>query len=126
MDMFQKLYGVEQEARNKNFSPEERYKLRFEKSLPLLNELNKWMVDTWKTSLPKSLIGKAVAYCLPRWDNLINYLQDGSLEIDNNLAENASRPIALAERITCLPVKKEVPKGQSCFIRFSGYTKGII
>ena len=27
-------------------------------------------------------------------DNLLNYLHDGSFEIDNNLAENAMRPIA--------------------------------
>jgi len=98
MDMFQKLYAIEQEAKDKNLSPEERYKLRLEKSLPLLNELSKWMVETWKTSLPKSPIGKAVAYCLPRWDKLINYLHDGSLEIDNNLAENAIRPIALGRK----------------------------
>ena len=98
MDIFQQLYAIEQEARDKNLSPEERYKLRLEKSLLLLNELSKWMVETWKTSLPKSPIGKAVAYCLPRWDNLINYLHDGSLEIDNNLAENAIRPIALGRK----------------------------
>ena len=98
MDMFQKLYGVEQEAREKNLSPEERYKLRLEKSLPLLNELSKWMVETYKSTLPKSPTGKAVAYCLPRWDNLINYLHDGMLEIDNNLAENAIRPIALGRK----------------------------
>ena len=98
MDMFQKLYGVEQEAREKNLSPEERYKLRLEKSLPLLNELSKWMVETYKSTLPKSPTGKAVAYCLPRWDNLINYLHDSMLEIDNNLAENAIRPIALGRK----------------------------
>jgi len=60
-----------------------------------LNELSKWMVETYKYSLPKSPIGKATAYCIPRWDKLINYLHDGSLEIDNNFAENAIRPIAL-------------------------------
>ena len=98
MDMFQKLYDIEQEAREKNFSLEERYELRLAQSLPILNKLSKWMVETYKTSLPKSPIGKAVAYCLPRWDNLINYLHDGSLEIDNNLAENAIRPIALGRK----------------------------
>ncbi len=98
LDMFQKLYAIEQEAREKNLSPEERYNFRLEKALPILNELGKWMVETYKTSLPKSPIGKAVAYCIPRWDNLINYLHDGSLEIDNNLAENAIRPIALGRK----------------------------
>ena len=98
MDMFQKLYAIEQKAREEKFSPEERYELRLAQALPVLNELSKWMVETYKTSLPKSPIGKAVTYCLPRWDNLINYLHDGSLEIDNNLAENAIRPIALGRK----------------------------
>jgi len=35
---------------------------------------------------------------IPRWDNLIAYLHDGSLEIVNNLAENAIRPIALGRK----------------------------
>jgi hypothetical protein len=52
------------------------------------------MADTQKEVLPKSPIGQAIAYCIPRWDNLLNYLHDGSFEIDNNLAENAMRPIA--------------------------------
>jgi transposase len=98
LGMFQKLYAIEQEAREKNLSPEERHALRLEKALPVLNELGKWMVETYKTSRPKSPIGKAVAYCIPRWDNLLNYLEDGSLEIDNNLAENAIRPIALGRK----------------------------
>jgi len=98
MDLFQKLYAIEQKAREEKFSPEERYELRLAQALPVLNELSKWMVETYKTSLPKSPIGKAVTYCLPRWDNLINYLHDGSLEIDNNLAENAIRPIALGRK----------------------------
>jgi transposase len=98
LGMFQKLYAIEQEAREKNLSPAERHALRLEKALPVLNELGKWMVETYKTSRPKSPIGKAVAYCIPRWDNLLNYLEDGSLEIDNNLAENAIRPIALGRK----------------------------
>lgn len=58
----------------------------------------KWIVETYKTSEPKSPLGKATAYCIPRWDNLLAYLEDGSLEIDNNLAENAIRPITLGRK----------------------------
>jgi transposase len=123
MDMFQKLYAIEQEAREKNFSPGERYNLRLEKSLPLLNELSKWMVETWKSSLPKSPIGKAVAYCLPRWDNLINYLNDGSLEIDNNLAENAIRPIALGRKNYLFAGSQRGAERAAMFYSFFGTCK---
>jgi transposase len=98
MAMFQKLYAIEQQAREENLSPQQRYELRLEKALPILNELSKWIVETYKEVLPKSALGKATAYCIPRWDNLIAYLHDGSLEIDNNLAENAIRPIALGRK----------------------------
>jgi transposase len=98
MGMFQKLYAIEQKARQENFAPGQRYELRLDQSLPILNELGKWMVETYKEVLPKSPMGKAITYCIPRWDNLIAYLHDGSLEIDNNLAENAIRPIALGRK----------------------------
>jgi hypothetical protein len=98
MGMFQKIYAVERKAKEQNLTPEQRHTLRLDESLPLLNELGKWIADTYKTVLPKSPTGKAMAYCIPRWDNLMYYLKDGSLEIDNNLAENAIRPIALGRK----------------------------
>lgn len=123
MDKFQKLYAIEQEVREKNFSPEERHKLRIDQSLPILNELSKWMVKTYKSSLPKSPIGKAVAYCLPRWDNLINYLHDGSLEIDNNLAENAIRPIALGRKNYLFAGSQRGAERAAMFYSFFGTCK---
>jgi len=98
MGMFQKLYAIEARAREDELSPGQRYDLRLNEALPILNELGKWMVQTYKDVIPKSPTGQAVAYCLPRWDNLLNYLHDGSLEIDNNWAENAIRPIALGRK----------------------------
>ncbi len=98
MGMFQKLYDIERIAREENFSPEQRHALRLDQALPILNELGKWIIETYKTVLPKSPMGKATAYCIPRWDKLMNYLKDGSLEIDNNFAENAIRPIALGRK----------------------------
>jgi len=85
MEMFQKLYAVEQKSRELDLSPQQRHTLRLDESLPVMNKLGKWIVETYKSSEPKSPLGKATAYCIPRWDNLLAYLEDGSLEIDNNL-----------------------------------------
>lgn len=98
MGMFQKVYAVERKARNANLSPEKRKELRLDEALPILNELGKWIAASLKEVLPKSPIGTAVQYCIPRWDNLTAYLYDGNLEIDNNLAENAIRPITLGRK----------------------------
>ena len=47
---------------------------------------------------PKSAIGKAFFYCLNRWKELCLYTKDGMLEIDNNLVENAIRPVAIGRK----------------------------
>ena len=123
MGMFQKLYSVEQEAREGSYTPEQRHKLRLDESLPILNELGKWMVETYKTVLPKSALGKAIAYCIPRWDNLIAYLHDGSLEIDNNLVENAIRPIALGRKNYLFAGSERGAQRAAMFYSFFGTCK---
>jgi len=48
--------------------------------------------------LPQSPMGKALRYALRLWDQLLAYLYNGRIEIDNNLMENAIRPIALGRK----------------------------
>jgi len=96
--MIQKLYAVERHSKQENFSPEQNKDLRLAESLPVINELGKWIFEEIKNTLPKSQIGKAMAYAYARWDALSAYLYDGKLQIDNNLIENAIRPIALGRK----------------------------
>ena len=98
MTEIQKLYQIERRAREQKLSPEQRHELRLDESLPILNELGKWMAAQVRTTTPKSPFGKALIYSVSRWDNLMNYLRDGYLEIDNNLVENAIRPTALGKK----------------------------
>ena len=51
-----------------------------------------------RTILPQSGLGKAISYALGQWDSLEVYLKDGTIEIDNNLVENAIRPTALGKK----------------------------
>ena len=96
----QSLYKVEADAREQSLGAAERKELRLQKSLPVINAFGKWLADELKAGgiLPKSAIGKAIMYTLDRWDKLGAYLHDGSLEIDNNLVENAIRPLALGRK----------------------------
>ena len=98
MTEIQKLYHIERRAREQGLTPEQRHEMRLNESLPILNELGKWMAAQVRTSHPKSPFGKALIYSIGRWDNLMNYLRDGYLEIDNNLVENAIRPTALGRK----------------------------
>jgi transposase len=96
--MIQKLYAVEREIREKGLTADQAKELRLEKSLPMLNDIGKWIFEEIKITLPKSQIGKAMAYAYARWDALSAYLYDGSLQIDNNLVENAIRPVSLGRK----------------------------
>lgn len=94
----QEVYAVEREAREFKLSHDQRLKLRQEKSVPILKDLNSWMIENYKAVVPKSPIGQALHYCLERWDKLILYTTNGKLEIDNNLVENAIRPVAVGRK----------------------------
>lgn len=94
----QQLYAIEEQARQKQMTSEQRKELRLVKSLPGINEMGQWIAEEYKKVLPKSSIGMALNYCANRWTALSNYLMDGMLEIDNNLTENAIRPVALGRK----------------------------
>ena len=96
--MIQRLYAVERRAREEKLAAEQIKELRLTESLPVINELGKWIFEEIKSTLPKSQIGKAMAYAYARWDGLSAYLYDGNLQIDNNLVENAIRPLALGRK----------------------------
>ncbi|HQK69437.1 MAG TPA: IS66 family transposase [Bacteroidales bacterium] len=91
----QDLYTTEREARENNLSPDERKELRVEQYLPILLELEKWMKEQYDEVLPKSSIGQAINYTKKLWPRLSRFIQNGLIEIDNNLIENSIRPVAL-------------------------------
>ena len=48
--------------------------------------------------LPGSKLATAIGYIRSRWDKLTRYVDDGRIELDNNLVENALRPFALGRK----------------------------
>lgn len=94
----QKLYAIERKAKEGNFTPQQRYAIRLEEAAPILEALEQWMKSEYPSVLPQSPIGKAISYSLQRWKKLCLYLTDGKLEIDNNLVENALRPVAIGRK----------------------------
>ena len=96
--LIQQLYAVERQARERNLNHEQRYQLRQEKSVPIMDALGQWIVDEYPRVLPKSAIGKTFYYLIGRYNKIYFYLQDGRLEIDNNLIENSIRPVALGRK----------------------------
>jgi transposase len=119
----QKLYEIEREAREGKLSAEQRHQLRLDKSLPILNDLGKWLVVEVKIALPRSPMGKALNYTIQRWNNLLAYLHDGNLEIDNNLVENSIRPNALGRKNYLFAGSHDGAKRIAMFYSFFGTCK---
>jgi len=94
----QRLYAIERLAREKDYDPEQRLALRQKEARPVMDQLKAWLLENKDKVLPKSKIGEAVNYALNRWKYMERYLDDGVLEIDNNLVENAIRPVAIGRK----------------------------
>jgi hypothetical protein len=92
------LYKLEQDMRDEGFTWEERTQRRQKEAVPVLNQIEEWMKKNQYKVLPKSPLGQAIAYTLPRWAGLSAYAQHGQIEIDNNLVENAIRPLAIGRK----------------------------
>lgn len=96
LNHFQKLYAIEKQLTNQ--TPEQRYALRQEKSVPLLVHFKSWLDKSSLEAPPKSAIGGAIFYCLNQWNKLAAYVQDGHLQIDNNRAERAIKPFVIGRK----------------------------
>lgn len=92
------LYGIERSAKSKKLDAQGRKALRQERSRPILDRIHEYLKKITITALPKSPLADAIGYSLRQWEALCRYTEDGSLEIDNNGAENALRPLCLGRK----------------------------
>ena len=93
------LYAVEKKLREKKAGPQLRAAMRVWQSRPVL-----------ATAAPGDGVGAATNLAarvcsarpsitrLKRWEALTQFVEDGALEIDNNLIENAIRPSAIGKK----------------------------
>ena len=95
VDVIAKLYKIEKEI-SANSTPEKIVEIRQAKSKPILEAFLIWLKE--RNALPKGPLGTAINYCLDRWDELMVYLEDGRLNIDNNYCENIIRPFTLGRK----------------------------
>jgi transposase len=96
LSMFRKIYDHEDQC--KQLSYQERKRYRDQHTKPLLEQLKNWVDNQGIKVLPKSPLGRAMTYTINQWPKLIKVLDDGRLELDNNLIENKIRPLALGRK----------------------------
>jgi transposase len=90
------LYGIEKEIRGR--PPDERQRVRQARARPLLDSLKQWFEETLPKLSRKSDTTAAIRYALTRWEQLLRFVDDGTIEIDNNAAERALRGVALGRK----------------------------
>ena len=90
------LYRIERDLRGAG--PRLRQAVRSAQSGMLLARIEKMLKLKLNQHRPTSAMGSAIAYTLSLWPQLLRFRDDGRLEIDNNLVENAVRPTALGKK----------------------------
>lgn len=78
--------------------PEERQGCRHQRAVPLLSGIFEKLEELKRQTIPSEPLRKAVDYALNQQEALCRYIEDGRLRPDNNLAENAIRPVALGRK----------------------------
>ena len=94
------LYAIEKEARGQ--PPERRAAIRHAQAAPRLDEFERWLQAQLPKISAKTPLAAAIRHALTRLKHLRPYFEHGFLEIDNNPAERAMRPIATMESF-CTP-----------------------
>ena len=94
------LYSLERKLRDNRSGPQLRAAIRAHQAKPIYARLHRVLtrLKMKRRYLPRSVMGLALEYALNNWPLLGVYLEDGRIEIDNNLVENAIRPTALGKK----------------------------
>jgi transposase len=90
------LYRIEAQAMSMTI--DDRHTHRQKHAVPALHAIKAWLDELRPQVAGNSGTANAIDYTLRRWPALARYADDGAYPIDNNLIENAIRPIALGRK----------------------------
>jgi transposase len=94
------VFAIEREINGA--TPQERVRIRHERSQPLIIELQTWLREQRARISKHSETGKAIDYSLKRWAAFTRFLDDGRLCMTNNAAERELRAVVMLESL-CIP-----------------------
>lgn len=93
-----KLYAIEEACREQQLNEEEIKLKRQQEALPILKSLGEWMKKEYEQMRPSTVMAKAFAYSIKRWEKLSLYATTGHLGIDNNPIERSMKSIAVGRK----------------------------
>jgi len=92
------LYRIEAKLRDGRAGPRLRQAVRAAQSEMILCRIKKVLRLKLTQYLPRSRMGLAIAYALSQGEELERFRDEGRVQIDNNLVENAIRPTAVGKK----------------------------
>jgi transposase len=94
------VYRHDARTKAEKMTPDERLRFHQEASGPVTDRLRRWMEDeiAQKKTEPNSGLGKAIAYCLKRWERLTLFLRQAGAPLDSNLVERMLKRAILHRR----------------------------
>jgi transposase len=92
------LYKVEMMADDQDLDYAQRAELRQRLSYPVQRAFEKWIVSYFPKAITNGRMHKALRYTYNMFQRLSRYHLDGRYKPDNNLVENAIRPLALGRK----------------------------
>ena len=96
VDRIGRLYAIEKEIRGR--PPDQRRSVRNARARPLLDSMHLWLQASLTTLSRKSETAGAIHYALTLWPQMVRYVDDGRIEIDNSAAERSLRGVAVGRR----------------------------
>ena len=98
LDQIAMIYTVETMADDKGMDYEKRAAERARLAYPIMVAFEKWIYKEFPSAIPKGRMYKALSYTYNIFHRLTRYHLDGRYKPDNNLVENAIRPLALGRK----------------------------
>jgi hypothetical protein len=98
LDQIGMLYKVEAMADDQDLSYTERAELRQRLAYPILVAFEKWVLNYFPKTIHDGRMHRALRYTYNLFQRLSRYHLDGRYRPDNNLVENAIRPLSIGRK----------------------------
>ena len=90
-----RLFDIDRETKDDIDSRRTR---RDKESRTVIAEILDWLYEQKKSALPRSALGRAINYALALWPQLVLFLDDVRIPLDNNWSERALRGLVVGRK----------------------------